>query len=64
MKADEKGGVAFRVGHANPGGSRVEGDATDAGRGRRRAVADQQRAADRLLGERVRQLPRARPQRA
>jgi hypothetical protein len=27
---DEKGGVAFRVGHANPGGSRVEGDATDA----------------------------------
>src|SRR5271169_3849484 len=27
---DEKGGVAFRVDHANPGGSRVEGDATDA----------------------------------
>jgi len=26
---DEKGGVPFRVGHANPGGSRVEGDATD-----------------------------------
>jgi hypothetical protein len=27
---DEKGGVPFRVDHANPGGSRVEGDATDA----------------------------------
>jgi hypothetical protein len=27
---DEKGGVPFRVGNANPGGSRVEGDATDA----------------------------------
>jgi hypothetical protein len=27
---NEKGGVPFRVGHANPGGSRVEGDATDA----------------------------------
>ena len=27
---DEKGGVPFRVSHANPGGSRVEGDATDA----------------------------------
>jgi hypothetical protein len=26
---NEKGGVPFRVGHANPGGSRVEGDATD-----------------------------------
>ena len=25
----EKGGVAFRVGHANPGGSRVEGAAGD-----------------------------------
>src|SRR6266852_2521817 len=25
----EKGGVPFRVGNANPGGSRVEGDATD-----------------------------------
>jgi hypothetical protein len=27
---NEKGGVPFRVDHANPGGSRVEGDATDA----------------------------------
>src|SRR5713226_2722509 len=27
---NEKGGVPFRVGNANPGGSRVEGDATDA----------------------------------
>ena len=27
---DEKGGVPFRVDHANSGGSRVEGDATDA----------------------------------
>ena len=42
---DEKGGVPFRVGHANPGGSRVEGDATDAegsgqrgGKGSRRAT--------------------------
>jgi hypothetical protein len=26
---NEKGGVPFRVGNANPGGSRVEGDATD-----------------------------------
>src|ERR1019366_3494621 len=26
---NEKGGVPFRVDHANPGGSRVEGDATD-----------------------------------
>jgi hypothetical protein len=26
----EKGGVPFRVANANPGGSRVEGDATDA----------------------------------
>ena len=25
----KKGGVPFRVGNANPGGSRVEGDATD-----------------------------------
>jgi hypothetical protein len=33
---DERGGVPFRVGHANPGGSRVEGDATDAeGNGKR-----------------------------
>jgi hypothetical protein len=31
----EKGGVPFRVGHANPGGSRVEGDATDAEGSRR-----------------------------
>jgi hypothetical protein len=30
------GGVTFRVDHANPGGSRVEGDATDAeGNGKR-----------------------------
>jgi nucleoid-associated protein YgaU len=27
---DEEGGVPFRLGNANPGGSRVEGDATDA----------------------------------
>jgi hypothetical protein len=27
---NERGGVPFRVDHANPGGSRVEGDATDA----------------------------------
>ncbi len=27
---NEKGGVPFRVDNANPGGSRVEGDATDA----------------------------------
>jgi hypothetical protein len=27
---NERGGVPFRVGHANPGGSGVEGDATDA----------------------------------
>src|SRR5712692_12078646 len=26
---NEEGGVPFRVGNANPGGSRVEGDATD-----------------------------------
>ena len=26
---NEKGSVPFRVGNANPGGSRVEGDATD-----------------------------------
>src|ERR1700681_4568265 len=33
---DERGGVPFRVGHANPGGSREEGDATDAeGNGKR-----------------------------
>ena len=33
---DEGGGVTFRVDHANPGGSRVEGDATDAeGSGKR-----------------------------
>jgi hypothetical protein len=33
---DERGGVTFRVDHANPGGSRVEGDATDAeGNGKR-----------------------------
>jgi hypothetical protein len=33
---NERGGVPFRVDHANPGGSRVEGDATDAeGNGKR-----------------------------